>query len=499
VAGADFKSLINQIEPFRKALPAGIATYLVGGAVRDAVRGVELKDLDFAVAGDALAVGRKVARELRADYFPLDIERQTARVILDRPDGRRIYLDFAALRGESLDDDLRGRDFTINAIAIALDGSWAIIDPLGGINDLHRKMLRVCSEQAMLDDPLRAVRSVRLAVNLELKIIPETARLIRRATPMLQHVSAERVRDELFRILEGQQPASAMRLLDHLGILSHILPEVTALKGVSQPPPHILDAWEHTLHLLDRLDQVLGVLSVEYNQESAANWALGLIALRIGRYRRQIGQHLQTQLNPERSLRGLLFLAGLMHDVGKASTRQLDSEGRVRFFEHEQVGEQAAEERGRSLHLSNVETERVKNIVRQHMRPLLLGQLEYAPTRRAIYRFFRATGEAGVDVCLLSLADMLATYGPTLPRESWMHQLEITRTLLEAWWDHPQQSVAPPPLINGDDIMKAFGLGSGRKVGELLEVVREAQAAGLINEPEQAFDLIRQHLESKSD
>jgi hypothetical protein len=133
------------------------------------------------------------------------------------------------------------------------------------------------------------------------------------------------------------------------------------------------------------------------------------------------------------------------------------------------------------------------------MRPLLLGQLEQRPARRAIYRFFRATGEAGIDICLLSLADMLATYGTTLPRDTWMRQLDVTRTLLEAWWDHPQQSVAPPVLVTGNDLLEAFCLAPGPQIGTLLEAVREAQAAGLVSEREQALELVRRQLERTVD
>jgi len=168
VAAFEFKSLIDQVERLRPALQPGQAIYLVGGAVRDAVRGVEVKDLDFAVAGDALAVGRKIARKLQADFFPLDVERQSARVIVSRPDGSRVNLDFTALRGDDLKSDLSERDFTINAMAIDPEQSQALIDPLDGLNDLRHKTLRACSEHALLDDPLRALRGVRLALELGL-------------------------------------------------------------------------------------------------------------------------------------------------------------------------------------------------------------------------------------------------------------------------------------------------------------------------------------------
>jgi UTP:GlnB (protein PII) uridylyltransferase len=137
--------------------------------------------------------------------------------------------------------------------------------------------------------------------------------------------------------------------------------------------------------------------------------------------------------------------------VGKSLTRSVDADGRIRFLEHEQVGADVASARGHALRLSNTEIERLRTIVRHHMRPTLLAQIGELPTRKAVYHFFRDTGEAGVDVCLLSLADTLATYGPTLPQERWAWKLDLVRHLLESCWERPQEAVSPPALVNGHD------------------------------------------------
>ena len=190
-------------------------------------------------------------------------------------------------------------------------------------------------------------------------------------------------------------------------------------------------------------------------------------------------------------MRCLLLLAALYHDVSKPATRQVDQDGRIRFLEHEQLGAQLAHRRGSLLHLSNAETERLTTIVRQHMRPLLLAQTGEAPTRRAIYRFFRATGPAGVDICLLSLADSLATYGVGLPQEIWSRHLDVIRSLLEAWWEQPEEKVTPPALLDGHDLIRAFNLSPGPEIGRLLELIREAQASGEITERAEALDYAR--------
>ena len=143
--------------------------------------------------------------------------------------------------------------------------------------------------------------------------------------------------------------------------------------------------------------------------------------------------------------------------------------------------------RGEALRLSNLEVERLQSIVRFHLRPLLLAQGKNQPSPRAIYRYFRDAGPASVDVCLLALADVLATYGHTLTQEIWIRQLDVIRTLFEALWERPEQSVFPPVLLNGRDLMEAFGLHAGPLIGELLEAVREAQAVGQVSNRDEAL------------
>jgi putative nucleotidyltransferase with HDIG domain len=475
-------------------LPAGMPTYLVGGAVRDLLLKRVSHDLDFVVPKDALATARSVANALEGGFFALDPERNTGRVILTTDANERYYLDFATFRGPDLESDLRNRDFTINAIAVDIRQPDVLIDPLGGVKDLHARQLHVCSATSFMDDPLRILRCVRQAAEFELKIAPESRRLLKQALIGLPNISPERLRDELFRILEARQPIAALRALDMLGALEYVLPELKALKGIAQSPPHYEDVWLHTLGTVQKLADLLNVLQPVHDTEAAANWTLGLVSLRIGRYRQQLNTHLAEALTTDRTLRELLLLAALYHDVGKPATQHIDEDGRIRFLEHEQLGAQLAHQRGVRLHLSKAETERFATIVRHHMRPLWLAQSGEAPTRRAIYRYFRDTGAAGVDICLLSLADTLATYGAELPQEVWTRLLETTRALLEAWWEQAEENISPPALINGRDLMEIFSLSPGPEVGRLLEEVREAQASGTIKKREDALEYVRLRL-----
>jgi poly(A) polymerase len=168
------------------------------------------------------------------------------------------------LQGKTLKEDLLARDFTINAMAVGLHQPLKLFDPLGGLSDLKAKNLRACSSDSFKNDPIRILRGIRLAGAFDLHIMPETLNLIHRATPLIQNASPERIRDELFRMLDGPKPATSIRALEYLDVLSFILPELPPLKGLSQPVPHIADAWEHTLDVVHKLQAILLVLSPRY-------------------------------------------------------------------------------------------------------------------------------------------------------------------------------------------------------------------------------------------
>ena len=482
------------LDSVRKILPGGLTVYLVGGAVRDAMLNQPIHDLDFVVAHNAIKLARQVANSLGADFYPLDVGRDTGRVIVVDNDGKRTVLDFAAFRGPDLGADLLGRDFTLDAIALDLADD-TIHDPLGGVMDLKEKRLRLCSPSAFVDDPVRILRGIRLAANFGFHIMIETRSSMKESANLLGNVSPERLRDELFRILDGDQPAACLRALDLVGALDKFLPELSALKGVEQVDPHVYDVWEHTLSVLKHLESILAALAVEYESDKANDLFNGLLVMRIGRYRQPISEALSQPSTGDRSLRSLLFLAALYHDIAKPMAKQVDDEGQTRFWDHDKQGAEMASARARILALSNDEIQRLETVIRNHMRVLFhtnrLLRENKPPSRRAVYRFFRDTGSSGMLVCLLAMADLWATYEQTLPQETWAACLEVVRIFLENWFERPAESIVPPPLVDGNDIMKELGIQSGRQVGELLEAIREAQAMGAILTREQALDFAR--------
>jgi poly(A) polymerase len=464
------------------ALSSRETIHLVGGAVRDRLMNRPSDDLDFAVPEGALRLARRVADKTGGAFFPLDEETDTGRVVYVHEDGTRSRADFAAYRRPGLPADLAARDFTINAIALD-PRTDEMIDPLEGAQDLRAKRIRACSAQAFTDDPARVLRAVRQAADLGFSIDRDTRELMKAAAPLLTRVSPERLRDELLKMLGGPEPATSIRALDLLGALPYTLPELPALKGVSQSAPHVYDVWEHTLSILSHLEKILAALKPGETPGTDADLFGGLLSLRLGRYREQFAAHLASDPAIEWTSRSVLFFAALYHDIAKPQMRALHDD-RVRFLDHDKAGAQVAAERARALRLGNDEITRAQAIIRHHMRihfyAKRLADKGTPPTRRAIYRFFRDAGEWGVDLCLLALADARGTYEQTLTQELWTTYLDVCRILLENWWEKPEESISPPSLVNGHELMTALGLGPGPTVGKALEAIREAQATGAL-------------------
>lgn len=485
-------SIVEQVCAFLQA--RSVEAYLVGGCVRDWLLGRSSHDIDFAVAGDAVELARQVADRMGGAFVLLDQERCTGRVVTRGEDGQRLFIDFARLQGDDVITDLSQRDFTVNAIAVAVeaDAGSRIIDPYGGRRDLQLGLVRAVSETALRDDPLRTLRAVRLAAEMEASIEQGTEELIRRAVRLIANVSAERVRDELTKILALPGAAQNLRYLDELGLLTAIMPELETLRGVEQSEPHYLDVFEHSLETVRRLEEVIEAL-----EGSEGESELSPISLLLSPFSPQLIAHLSQPISGDRSRLTLLKLGALLHDLGKPATKSFDDKGGMHFYGHEGEGAEVVGAVLRRLRFGGNEVSLAKTIVANHMRPCLLADQEVV-TRRAVYRFFRDTGDAGVDTLLLYLADHLATSGPDLRMARWRRQVEFVASMLADYYERHQKVISPPKLVNGHDLMEEFGLEEGPRIGELLEAVREAQVEGEVRTKEESLTLVKQLLTQQS-
>jgi poly(A) polymerase len=444
-------------------------------------------DWDIVVERDAILLARATADRLNADVYVLEAELDMARVLIDNT-----MIDFARLRDANLDLDLAGRDFTINAMAIDLSQSDRVIDRFNGQADLEEGIIRAISETALTHDPVRMLRAVRQSASLAMAIDPQTAEWITAHASLIVTSPAERVRDELNKTLQLGDVADNLSLLDSFGLLPHVLPEVAALKGVTQSLPHHWDVYEHTRRVVDALE-LLGTRWLGFDQSDDGALTLPIIPdfvwdsifLTLPQYSDALRAHLAVD---ERWL--LLKWTALLHDIGKPATKTVEDNGRTRFFGHDDLGARLADERLRALRFSKNEIDRVTGIIGGHMRPHWLAEVPL--TRRAMYRFFRDTKDYGVDILLLSMADHLATYGPEVDRAAWVERLGMITEMFETYFSQHEEVVAPPPLVNGSDIMQELGLPPGKQIGLILEAIREAQASGEVITREEALLLAKQ-------
>jgi tRNA nucleotidyltransferase/poly(A) polymerase len=452
--------------------------YLVGGAVRDALLHRPILDLDFATPGDAVWLARRAADALDGDIFVMDAERGVARVIYQGADGRR-WMDFTRFRGDDLLADLQARDFTINALCVDFRGDLSLlIDPLSGEQDVLNKRVRLCAPHALTDDPLRTLRAVRQSVQLGFRLLPEVVAGIRQAASGLTHVSRERLRDEFFKLLELEDAAAGLRVLQALHLMEYILPELAQLPSCAQVAPYVFDGWQHTLYAVERLITILTAISPRRTDQTAASFDLGMLIIQLDRYRRPLNTHISRTWANERPHQALLVLAALLHRAALESDHNTQTSA--------VIAERAADE----LRLSNAEKKRLAQVVGAFRTVYTLPHYDLL----ASHRYWFVLEEAGIDALLLGMAYILATYGAYLPQDLWLDRVELAVRLLSDYFDRYTQVVNPPPLIDGARLMQALGLSSGPQVGQMLTALREAQVLGQITSPEEAIQYAREAL-----
>jgi len=483
--------MLDHLRPFFENQPNPV--YLVGGAVRDAVLGRPSHDLDFAVPGGAIQMAFRAGNFLDAPAYVLDKKRDTGRVVLQKSG---TTLDFARFRGRDLEADLKDRDFTINALALPATARTqnSIIDPCSGLADLRAGVIRLTHPQAVHHDPVRALRAVRLALELDFTLDEATETAVSAAAGDLAAVSVERVRDELLKCIGGRAPDQALRMMARYGLLAAVLPGIAALAGIEQSSPHREAVLPHTINTLRWLVRIENALT----PDSETAGPLAEIQAALADFMPGTESLLNRAVPGGLNGRTLLRLGALFHDVGKQETKTTgqDENGatRIRFLGHETVGATIAAAELRRLCLSNEAIAHVQRIVAGHMRPMHLARSQSGTlrlTRRAIYRYFRDTGAAGIDIGLISLADHLATHdGPGDP-EQWQRLVSVVTQLFRHFFEHHAETVAPPPLLDGRELMTALQLGPGPEVGRLLRLIEEAQAAGELTTKAEALDFAR--------
>ncbi len=448
----NIKQLPAIYQQIQKVLEAD-EVFLVGGAVRDLFLQNPIHDLDFTLAGSPNKIGKRLADQLDGDFYHLDPQRGAVRVLLQDPEQGRIVVDFTSFQGNTIEEDLHARDFTITAMAINIHQPERLIDPCLGLQDLKNGVIRSCGPQAFESDPLRCLRGVRMAAQYEFTIHPETIQQITEAVPLLKSVSAERCRDELFRVFDGPHLTAAVHTLEHL--------EILPVLGFQESGGHAL---------LRRVEATWSLLKDEYQEDLAANWGLGLMIGWLGRFRSDLKDYADREFVPGRNIFQLSFLAGLsLWESDSSLVNGLES--------------------GSVLPLSNQESRFVRAVVEagKTLRDESVIQRSEGLT---VYRFYRKYRAAGVCGILLGLSSILEKQGRDFSEGLWESKLKLARLLLEGWWEKHDKWVDPPQLLDGNDLQEELGLEPGPKLGMVLEKIREAQTADVVKSRQQAIQYL---------
>lgn len=490
----------------------GAAIWVVGGCVRDRIQGRPVRDLDLVTAGDAAGAASRLARALRGTLVHLDRARDIARVVWTGPRGP-VTLDVARLAGGDLAADLAARDFTVNALALRLSADLADVlsrggralaarvhDPSGGLADLRDGRLRMVDAANLDNDPLRLLRAVRLAADLDLELDGATAAAIAARAGLLSRPAPERLRQELLRALASSGAGRALTLADELGLLDALFGDLAAARDVAQSPPHDRDVRRHSLDAAIGTAWLLQRVFGERSAPPPGSHLPPVFLAAVDAAAPDLAAHFAAApLMDETPRRAWLVLAALLHDLGKPRCAQVDPRSeRIRFPGHPEAGALLTRAIARRLRACAPGVAYLEGLVRCHMLPLWLSSGP-PPDGRIVHRYFRAAEALGVDAALFSLADNAAK--APLDPDAAERLAAAFSSLTGAWFHDRERLVEAHPAVDGRTLLAALGLEPGPQVGALLAGLREAVAAGEVapDDVEAALNWARRRLPTSPD
>lgn len=457
---------------------AGVVLYISGGALRDWLLGNSPNDLDFTISYGAEAfLGRVKKNYGTGTIVPLGTRHDdTCRLALDG-----LMVDVSGFRRGSatIREDLSKRDFTVNALSadfqdvVDHDRQIEIIDPMNGIEDMQKKVIRGCPA-AFSDDPLRMLRAFRFAALLGFEVVPDTLADIAAKANLIGLSAAERICYELDQIMMSPRAYPAFMGMNAVGLTEWIIPELNEGDGVSQPSFHHLDVLEHNLFTLDCIERII------------AN---------PGDFFPENHEVIATYLEDIKTLTAIKW-AALFHDVGKPATRDVlpEKDGRITFYGHDEEGRRKFEEFAERLKWSRTSRERVSKLIAMHMHPFHLCntlRTKGSLSERAQLKICRKAGENLIGLFLIAMADCLAGQGDDkvdAVEEELTHLFNTVERL-------NREKVIPvlsgPKLLTGHDLIDTLGISPGPDFKEILEALDLAVIEGTVSDREGALDWVR--------
>lgn len=457
--------------------------YLVGGTIRNWIVGSSSLDIDIAVPGSALSWAQALQKQLSGGTL-IDLsgpEDETFRLVW-----RDEQIDISSFRAGSstIEDDLRLRDFTINALAMKIvapltNEGFKLIDPTGGMEDLESKSIHHLPG-AFTADPLRVMRGYRLFAQFGFSIEEATRRENRVHRELLETVAAERISYELKLIFESPRTSATLALMAEDGVLALLLPELYYGEGVVQPEFHHLDVMHHCLLALEMMECIIADPERFYPGH---------------------GEIIQEYLDDGANCRCLKW-AALVHDIGKPATRKAaeHKDGRVTFYRHDEVGSDIFAEFAKRAKWSGGDSDKVGNFIRMHMHPFhLCNASRTSPlTKRAALKLTKRAGEDLVGLFLLAMSDSLASQGEKKPEKMEDELATLFSELHEIFIETIAPVLHGPKLLSGYDLINHFHLDPGPLFGRIFLDLESARVEGVVGDKEGALRWVENYLKKNN-
>ena len=436
-----------------KIIPKIKGAYIVGGSIRDIILGRFPFDYDIAVFGNPEKFAKKIAAK-KSDHI-IELGKKDHKIIRVISDNK--IFDISSANGDTIEDDLLKRDFTINAMACSLS-SGKIIDCTGGMKDIADKKIRMVSDTAFEKDPIRLIRAYRIGASLDFEIDTNTVSAIRKNAKRIKNSAGERIRAEFLRVLQTPKSHHYISQMADTGLLFAIFPELSTLKGCFQNKFHQYDVFEHTMKAFYHLENILNNKIIHNIDENTAS---------------------------------LLKFAILLHDTGKPLVKKVDNEGNVRFYGHSKKGAEITKEISFRLKLSTKEKYFIDFIIRNHIRPLHLftAKRKGSLTNKGITRFFIKCGDITPCLLLHSIADMKGKGNKDEKKF-----IDFAKNMISIYFSEFMPRKKIPVLITGNDLINEFSLSPSPLFKIIISKVEEARLSNQINTRQEALLLVKKLL-----
>ncbi len=450
----------------KTAKQTGSSAFLVGGAVRDYIRNdFNHNDLDFVVSDSLDLFVEGFSKKLKGKIIIWD---ENDRRVVFRMNGEYVHVDFALCKGETIQDDLKFRDITINAVAIDVNSIEEnfldhLIDPLNGLEDIKHKKIRICSNKAFINDPVRILRVLRFAAKFGYGIDETTFNLMKDSASLINTVAVERVKKEFFAVLNYQNQKFSIEKMLELGLMESLLPEIIEFKNIKQGSRHQYDLFNHSLQTVNMLKKAEDELLKQFEDKADL-----------------FKTNLDDLIEEGVTRRSLLVFSALLHDSGKTQTAE-NMGDRITFIRHEKEGKDINRNLAKRMGLGKNAQNIISELTKNHMRILFLSFLEKL-TVRAVKRFIFDSKYVFNEILILSVADALAT-GPNADLEKIFKVIEEVFNVSKSLNDIKDIE----SLLNGNDVMDIAGFNNTPMIGAILNELKALECSGQVETREDAI------------